>query len=189
MTIPEILSIVKNSPTIRDALDTYCDVIFMHAITGDSDLRDEIPDTEWSVEWDGVFASDASGSEFIRLADGSVGFASSEGQADRIAENADDFLRLLIFCPFWCDLTGVRSLSWLDDRNNFCDESEKEYAEDYPDYKEKQMTLAAAFGITDAPSALECAEKMYAASVREPRFFGVFHDDGEEYTTDSLFCE
>lgn len=187
MTILELLNIINSNPAVHEIFDTYCDVIFKDAISDDSDLRDEIPDTRWNVEWDGVFATDASGGEFIRLADESVGFTSSEGEADRIAECADDFLRLLIFCPFWCDLTGVRSLSWLDDKAGFCDESEKEYSENYPDFSQKQKTLAAAFGITDVPSAFECADKMYAAAIRDPRFFGLFHDDGEEYTTDSLF--
>lgn len=187
MTLQELISAVSSSDDILDFFDTYSDVIFGGSLTSESDIRDEIPDTEWSVGWNGVFAADASGGEFIALEDGSIGFASSEGQADRIAENADDFLRLILFCPFWTDLTGVRSEMWFADKTGFLGETLDEYVENYPDYNEKREDVAAMFGIDSAQSALECAEKLYAAATREPRFYAEFSDDGEECSTEPLF--
>ncbi len=47
------------------------------------------------------FAGAGSGSEYILLDHGSIGFWGSEGECDRIADNLKEFFEFMVNCPYW----------------------------------------------------------------------------------------
>jgi hypothetical protein len=49
-------------------------------------------------------ASDGSGGAFVLLPSKSVLYVSSEGRAGVIAANFDDFIQLVVACPYWLDI-------------------------------------------------------------------------------------
>lgn len=50
-----------------------------------------------------TFAQTGSGSEYILLGDGSIGYWESEGACGRIADSLHDFFEFVIRCPYWQD--------------------------------------------------------------------------------------
>ncbi len=191
--IEDLIDKINSCESLKENLDIFSDVIFLN--TPDIGSEDEIDDvhTDWSIERMCAFAEDGSGGRFYLLKDGTIGFESSEGQADRIAENTDDFLGLIVYCPFWVDFCGVRSISYQKDRKGFFEETEKERIEsmtaDGMDYYKIQKEATQKLGLTAPESSFEISEKFYKAVIKEPRFFGICSEDGSDETweTESLF--
>lgn len=191
--IETLLDIIRGDENLKNQLDIFSDVIFLDE--PDMSFEDDANDvhTDWSIERMCAFAEDGSGGKFYLLKDGTIGFESSEGQAGRIAENTDDFLRLIVYCPFWMDFCGVRSVSYQKDRKGFFEETEKERTEsmtaDGMDYYKIQKEAAQKLGLTTPESSFEISEKFYKAVTKEPRFYGICSEDGsdEKWETDNLF--
>lgn len=191
--ITNLLNRIGENESLKEKLDIFSDVIFLDE--PDSSFEDDFDDVQvkWSIERVCLFAEDGSGGRFYLLADDTIGYESSEGQADRIALNADDFLMLIVWCPYWPDFCGVRSVNYQQNRKSFFDETENERIDsvnaDGVDYHAVQKEIAEALGLTAPADTFSVSEKFYAAVMSEPRFYGVCSEDGadETWETERLF--
>ncbi len=188
MNIYEVLEKIKNNNELEYQLDIFSDVIFLDE--PDTSFEDDSFDvqTDWSIERVCAFAENGSGGKFYQLKDNSIGFESSEGQADRIAESMSDFIELIVYCPFGVDFCGVRSISYSKGRKGFFEKTEKERIDFIgADYIRTQEKLAQWLEITAPESAFAVSEKFCKAVLREPRFFGICREEGDTWETESLF--
>ena len=122
-----------------------------------------------------AFAVDGSGGEYHLLADGSVGYWSSEGEAGRLAESMEDLFHLIVFSICWHD---------------YCDSSKYADAATLEEYgQNKQLDI-----ISYSPMELwepivkalhmpidmklsPVLQKFYDAAHREPVYTCYFHED------------
>lgn len=189
----ELLSHIRENERLREQLDIFADVIFLdEPDTGFEDDFDDVQ-VEWSIERVCLFAEDGSGGRFYLLSDNTIGFESSEGQADRIADNIDNFLMLIVYCPCWPDFCGVRSVSYQKNRKAFFAETENERIDsmraDGVDYHAVQKEIAESLGLTFPADTFSISEKFHAAVTAEPRFYGICSEGGcdEKWETERLF--
>ncbi|WP_413113575.1 hypothetical protein [Thaumasiovibrio sp. DFM-14] len=88
-----------------------------------------------------VLAGEGSGGVFLaygslELEKRPILFASSEGQAGKVANNLSEFLALLIAIPYWFDLLKFSGNGDLSEMRKTAVFMESEYREDYPELAE-----------------------------------------------------
>ena len=108
-----------------------------------------------------AFAQDGTGSEYVFLEDGSIGFISSEGEVGRVAESLEDLLTFLIHVGCISDF----SCKYI--------------------YKKEQLLEVYCNGYL---SRVRTSYKDKSAS-REPIFSCKYADDEDEYICDSVLSD
>lgn len=93
-----------------------------------------------------VVAGDGTGGVFLAYGCGDTAFqpilyATSEGQAGRVASNLTEFLAILLAVPYWFDLLKFSSNGDLMEMRKTALFMEREYAEDYPDLSEASRRI------------------------------------------------
>jgi len=140
-----------------------------------------------------TFAEAGSGSEYILLEDGSIGYWGSEGSCGRIAENMGEFLEFVINCPYWQDYLqegayqNRKSLAVLAKENlKEVVKNAKEFGFDLP---EAQKELLERLGFEKKADVVDILMRFYHCAKREPRFITTYtEDDGSTHSvTGSLF--
>ena len=85
-----------------DLSDLLCDVCDVEILPEFKTPEDECGHLTYNISGK-TFARAGSGSEYILLEDGSIGFWGSEGACGRIADSLQDFFEFVINCPYWQD--------------------------------------------------------------------------------------
>ena len=140
-----------------------------------------------------TFAREKSGSEYILLEDGSIGYWRSEGLCGRIADSLQDFFEFIINCPYWKDCIWEEAYQDREYLSEFAkeifEEYEEEKLEDEFDLQEAQQELAEYSGIEERTEVADLLMRFYHCTTREPRFFYTYtEDDGSKHSgTGSLF--
>ena len=86
----------------QDLADLLCDVCDVEILPEFQTPQDEGGHLTYNLSGK-TFARAGSGSEYILLEDGSIGFWGSEGECGRIADNLKEFFEFMINCPYWED--------------------------------------------------------------------------------------
>lgn len=184
---------------------------YIKMLQGDSDLSDLLRDVcdveilpEFEIPQDEgghltynlsgkTFAKAGSGSEYILLEDGSIGFWGSEGECGRIADTLKDFFELILNCPYWMDYLEEDEYQDRDDLREFAKEIFEEHMESAKDIDfdlpEAQQELAARLGMEKKEDVVDILMRFYHCTKREPRFFSTYtENDGSIHSsTGSLF--
>lgn len=165
---------------------------FISKIRGDSDLADLLSDVcdveifpEFQVPQDEfghivynisgkTFAREKSGSEFILLEDGSIGYWGSEGRCGRIADNIQEFFEFMVNCPRWTDYLWEGAYEDEEELREFAEEIYEEHMDDAQDLSdfdlpEAQQELADRLEI-EKKDIVDILMRFYHSAKREPRF-------------------
>ncbi len=141
-----------------------------------------------------TFARAGSGSEYILLEDGSIGFWGSEGACGRIADNLQDFFVFVINCPYWQDYLDEDAYQDRESLGEFAKEVYEELVESEADecgfdLPEAQQKLADCLGIEKKADVVDILMRFYHCTKREPRFVSTYtENDGSTHSgTGSLF--
>lgn len=139
-----------------------------------------------------TFAIAGSGSEYILLEDGSVGFWGSEGACGRIADNLEEFFEFMANCPYWQDYLDESEYHDMESLSDFANEVFAEHVENAEDIEfdlpAAQQELMKRLGIEKA-NAADILMKFYHCTTRKPRFISTYtENDGSAHSgTGSLF--
>lgn len=174
---------------LSDLLSTACDVEILSKFR---EPEDEFGHLTYNIPGM-TFAQDASGSEYILLEDGSVGYWGSEGECGRIADDLHDFFEFVIHCPYWQDYLCEEVYQDREKLRAFAKENferlKESFLEDGFDLSEAQQKLADHLKIEIKADAVDILMRFYHCTKREPRFIQTYtEDDGSLYSgTGSLF--
>ncbi len=139
-----------------------------------------------------TFARAGSGSEYILLEDGSVGYWGSEGECGRLADSLREFFALIVNCPYWQDYLDEEKYQDRESLSAYAREVYEGHADDALsdfDLPEARRELAERLGIELEADAAEVLTRFYHCARREPRFMASYtEDDGSTHCgTGSLF--
>lgn len=98
-----LMNFIKMLREDNDLSDLLCDVCDIEIFSEFKTPQDECGHLTYNI-FGKTFAKAASGSEYILLEDGSIGFWGSEGKCGRIADNLKEFFEFVINCPYWENL-------------------------------------------------------------------------------------
>ena len=176
----------------HDLSNLLCDVCDIEILPEFKTPEDEFGHLAYNMSAQ-TFARTGSGSEYMLLEDGSVGFWGSEGACGRIADDLEGFFELMINCPYWQDYLDDQEYL---DREDLCEfargiyEEHVENAGDHGfDLPEAQRELAACFGMDIKTDLSDLLMRFYHCTKREPRFVSTYtENDGSMHSgTGSLF--
>lgn len=186
--IMDIMKLLLQNEELNELFSDICDIeIFPEC----KPPQDELGHLSYSISGK-TFAGEKTGSEFILLEDGSVGFWGSEGQGGRIADSLDSFFALVINCPYWRDYIKFGPYEDREDIRELANELLEEYEEENEIIlKEEQKVLAEGLGILLEEDISTVLIKFYQSAVREPRLIATYTEkDGSTYNdSGSLFKE
>ena len=140
-----------------------------------------------------TFAQAGSGSEYILLEDGSVGYWGSEGACGRIADSLHDFFEFVIRCPYWQDYLCEEVYQDREKLGKFAKENFERLKESFKadgfDLFEAQQKLADYLGIEKKVDVVDILMRFYYCTKRQPRFIQTYtENDGSSHSgTGSLF--
>ena len=140
-----------------------------------------------------TFAESGSGSEYILLEDGSIGFWGSEGTCGRISDSLHDFFEFVIFCPYWQDYLREEAYQDRERLGKFAKENlerlKESFHEDGIDLPQAQQKLADFLRIEKKADVMDILMRFYCCTKREPRFIQTYTEsDGSVHSgTGSLF--
>ena len=140
-----------------------------------------------------TFARAGSGSEYILLEDGSIGFWGSEGECGRIADSLKDFFELMVNCPYWLDYLDEEEYQDRESLGEYAKEIYGEHMENARDIEfdltKAQQELAGRLGIGKQEDVADILMRFYYCTKREPRFISIYtENDGSKHSgTGSLF--
>lgn len=130
--------------------DLLCDVCDIEILPEFQTPQDECGHLTYNIPGK-TFARAGSGSEYILLEDGSIGYWGSEGECGRIADNLEEFFEFMINCPYWQDYLCEEEYLDRESLNKFAKKIFEEHAENAKDieldFSEAQQELAKCFGI------------------------------------------
>ena len=151
--------------------DLMCDVCDMEILPEYRKPEDEFGHLTYNISGK-TFARAGSGSEYILLEDGSIGFWGSEGACGRVADSMTEFFEFMVNCPYWSD--------YLD---------EEEYLDIEFDLPGAQRELADRLGVEKKDNVVDILMRFYDCTKREPRFISTYTEkDGSVHSsTGSLF--
>lgn len=185
----DFIQLLRENADLSDLLCDVCDVEILPAFQTPEDedghLVYNLPGR--------TFAREGSGSEYILLEDGSVGYWGSEGACGRIAEDLGAFFEFMIHCPCWKDYLDAEEYQDAEELREFAQEVFEEYEEncreDGFDLRAAQRELADSLGIEMQADAAEILMRFYRCAVREPRLVGTYTEkDGSVHSgTGSVF--
>lgn len=177
----------------NDLSDLLCDVCDIEIFPEFKIPQDESGHLTYNIPGK-TFARAGSGSEYILLEDGSIGFWGSEGACGRIAENLQDFFEFVINCPYWQDYLDEDEYQNQEDLSEFAREVYEEHMENAADLcdfdlPEAQQELANRMGIEIKADVVDILMRFYYCTKREPRFVSTYtENDGSTHSgTGSLF--
>ena len=129
-----------------------------------------------------AFAQDGTGSEYVFLEDGSIGFISSEGEVGRVAESWEELLTFLIH---------VGGLSEFSCKYIYKKEQRVDvYKDKNEDWDKIRGDIANKLGLSFEPDKLSrLAMAFYKSASREPIFSCKYADDEDEYICDSVLSD
>lgn len=140
-----------------------------------------------------TFAQTGSGSEYILLEDGSIGFWGSEGECGRIADSLQEFFEFMVNCPCWEDYLDEGEYQNRGSLYEFAKEIFEDHMENVGDIEfdlhEAQQVLADRLGIERKADVVDILMRFYHCANREPRFISTYtENDGSTHSgTGSLF--
>ena len=176
----------------NDLSDLLCDVCDVEIFPEFKAPQDESGHLTYNISGK-TFARAGSGSEYILLEDGSIGFWGSEGACGRIADNLKEFFEFMINCPYWVDYLEEGEYEDREELGEFAREVFEEHVENAKDIEfdlpEAQQELANRLGIEKKEEVADILLRFYHCTKREPRFISTYtEDDGSMHSgTGSLF--
>lgn len=188
----DLLDFIKMLREDNDLADLLCDVCDIEIFAKFQKPQDENGHLTYNISGK-TFAKAGSGSEYILLEDGSVGYWGSEGECGRIADNLTDFFEFMVHCPYWQDYLDedeYQDREWLGE---YAKEVFEEHVEDARDIDfdlcEARQELASCLGIALKADVTEILLRFYHCTKREPRFISSYtENDGSVHSgTGSLF--
>lgn len=186
------MDFIKMLQEDNDLSDLICDVCDIEILPEFKTPEDEFGRLTYSIPGK-TFARTGSGSEYILLEDGSVGFWGSEGECGRIADNLDDFFEFMVNCPYWMDYLEEDEYQDREGLGEFAKEIFEEHAENAQDIDfnlpEAQKELADRLGMERKEDVADILMRFYHCTEREPRFISTYtENDGSTHSgTGSLF--
>ena len=185
----EIIKELRKDYNLLALLSTACDVEILPMSKAPENefghLTYNIPGT--------TFAQAGSGSEYILLEDGSVGYWGSEGACGRIADSMYDFFEIVIRCPYWQDYLCEEVYQDREKLGKFAKEIFERLKESFKadgfDLSEAQQKLADFLGLEKKVDVVDILMRFYYCAKREPRFIQTYtENDGSSHSgTGSLF--
>lgn len=186
------MDLLKKLRGAHDLSDLLCDVCDVEILSEFRTLQDEGGHLTYNIVGK-TFAQARSGSEYILLEDGSIGYWGSEGEGGRIVDNLNDFFELMINCPYWLDYVCEEEYQDMEELSEFAREIFEEHMDDVQedgfDLREAQQELADNLGIEIKADAAEILMRFYHCATRNPRFVQTYtENDGSMHSgTGSLF--
>ena len=187
------MDIIKKLQEDGDLAETLCDICDVNILPEFISPQDERGHLTYSIHGK-TFAKKGTGSEYILLEDGSVGFWGSEGEGGRIEDTLYDFFVLMVYCPFWREYVSSGVYQDMESLHEFAEELYEEHREMYQedmeiDLREVQQKLADGLGITLDDDVSKILMKFYHCANREIRLTATYtEDDGSKHSNSgSLF--
>lgn len=185
----DLLAMLRENPDLSDLLCDVCDVAILPEV---QTPQDEGGHLTYNLSGK-TFAKAGSGSEYILLEDGSVGYWGSEGEGGRIADSLEEFFEFVVNCPYWMDYLEEDEYQDKDDLREFAQEIFENHVESAKDsdfdLPEAQQELADRLGIERKADATDLLMRFYHCTTREPRLISTYaEEDGSTHSgTGSLF--
>ena len=176
----------------KDLSDLLCEVCDIEIFPEFRTPQDEFGRLTYNIPGK-TFARAGSGSEYILLEDGSIGFWGSEDECGRIADNLKEFFEFIVNCPYWLDYLDESKYQDREKLSEFAKEIYEEYVKnaENADFNvpEAQQELANRLGIDGKDDAADILLRFYHCTKREPRFISTYtENDGSTHSgTGSLF--
>lgn len=176
----------------NDLSDLLCDVCDMEILPEIQDPQDEGGHLTYNIPGK-TFARTGSGSEYILLTDGSIGYWGSEGECGRIADSLKEFFGFMINCPYWTDYLDEGEYQDRECLGEFAKEVLEEHVENARDIDldlpGAQQELADRLGLEIETDVTDILIRFYHCTKREPRFISTYtENDGSKHSgTGSLF--
>ncbi len=187
------MDFIKTLREGKELSDLLCDVCDVEILPEFQAPEDECGHLAYNIPGK-TFARAGSGSEYILLEDGSIGFCGSEGACGRIADHLQDFFELMVNCPYWVDYLDEDSYQDPEILREFAKEVYEEHVENDADLcdfdlPEAQQELADRLGIEKKADVVDLLMRFYHCTKREPRFVSTYmENDGSRHSgTGSLF--
>ena len=135
-----------------------------------------------------AFAQDGTGSEYVFLEDGSIGFISSEGVVGRVAESLEDLLTFLInvgcISDFSCKYIYKKEQLLEVYCNGYLSRVRTSHKDKNEDWDKIRGDIANKLGLSFEPDKLSrLAMAFYKSASREPIFSCKYADNEDEYCT------
>lgn len=171
----------------HDLSDLLCDVCDIEIFPEFKTPEDEFGHLAYNISGK-TFARAGSGSEYILLEDGSIGFWGSEGACGRIADNLQEFFEFMVNCPYWQDYLDEDAYQDQGELREFAKEVYEEHVETESDLcgfdlPEAQKNLAERMGIEKKSDVVDILMRFYYCTTREPRFVSTYtEDDGSKHS-------
>lgn len=185
----DLIKMLREDHDLSDLLRDVCDV---EILPGSETPQDEDGHLTYNISGK-TFAKAGSGSEYILLEDGSIGFWGSEGGCGRIADDLKEFFGFMVNCPYWLDYLDEDEYQDRDGLSEFAKEVFEEHVENAKDIgfdlPEAQQRLAIRLGIERKADVVDILMRFYDRTKRGPRFISTYtEDDGSTHSgTGSLF--
>lgn len=185
----DFIKILREDNVLSDLLYDVCDIEILPEF---KKPQDEFGHLTYNISGQ-TFAKAGSGSEYILLEDGSIGFWGSEGECGRIADNLKEFFEFMINCPYWSDYLDEEEYRDRESLNKYAKEIFEEHIENAGDIEfnlpETQQELANRLGIEKKADVVDILMRFYHCTKREPRFISTYtENDGSIHSgTGSLF--
>ena len=141
-----------------------------------------------------AFAQDGTGSEYVFLEDGSIGFISSEGEVGRVAESLEDLLIFLIHAGcisnFSCKYIYKKEQLLEAYCNGYLSKIRTSYEAKNEDWDKIRGDIANKLGLSFEPDELSrLAMAFYKSARREPIFSCKYLNGEDEYVCDSVLSD
>lgn len=173
----DLITILQKDKELSDLLNDLSDMEILQELKTPQDEHGHVTYTISGK----TFAKDGTGSEYILLDDGSIGYWGSEGSCGRIADNLKEFLEFMIYCPTWqdylCENVYQDKASLLEFAKKIRKEHEEEAKEDEFDLLEAQKEIANRLGIENRMDMVEILMRFYHCAKREPRLIQTYRED------------
>lgn len=184
----DLIRKLREDQTLAKMLYELCDITFFSEYKNPQDEQGHL---SYSIAGK-TFARNDTGSEYILLEDGSVGFWGSEGQGGRIADSLQEFLEFIVHCPSWQDYLEEWAYEDMEELRDFAkeifEEQQEESEEDDCDLLAEQQELADYLGIDKSEDIASILMRFYHSAKREPRLITTYtEDDGSTNCKTSLF--
>lgn len=184
----DFIQMLREDQDLADLLSDVCDVEILPEFQAP---EDEFGHLTYNISGK-TFARAASGSEYILLEDGSVGYWGSEGGGGRIADNLRDFFEFMICCPYWQDYLWEGAYEDRESLGEYAKEVLGEYVEqakeDGFDVLKARQELADRMGIGKMADVVDILMRFHDCTRREPRFIQTYtENDGSTHRVTCLF--
>lgn len=179
----DFIKMLREDHALSDLLRDVCDVEILSEF---KTPEDEGGHLTYNISGK-TFARAGSGSEYILLEDGSIGFWGSEGECGRIADNLEYFFEFMVNCPYWFDYLDEGEYQDRGELHAFAKEIFAEHMENAKDIgfdlPEAQQELAARFGTEKRADVTDLLIRFYHCAKREPRFISTYtENDGSTHS-------